>query len=71
MRERRCYICLKCQPTLRVFLLPGETELPRCPEHGRMTREPNRPYRGVATYQLAEPMPPKKGRQTALPKSKQ
>ena len=42
-RERKAYICLHkdCKPPLRVFLLPGDEEPPRCPQHGTMTRQVN------------------------------
>ena len=51
MSERRCFVCDKCFDkghARRIFLTPGEDEKAkaRCPEHGRMRREPNRPYRG-------------------------
>lgn len=47
MSERRCYVCDRCYKDgrpLRIFILAGEKE-PRCPEHGKMRREHNKPYR--------------------------
>ena len=49
MRERRAYICPRCfaaKTPYRVFTTPGETKVPRCPQHGAMERQPNKPYRG-------------------------
>jgi len=46
-RERRAYVCYSKDGAIhhRVFLLPGDDEPPRCPEHGRMKRQANVPYR--------------------------
>jgi hypothetical protein len=49
MREtqRKAYICTHkdCQPTMRVFLLPGDEEPPRCPAgHGKMKQQVNMAY---------------------------
>jgi len=45
--ERRAFVCDKCfkdgRP-LRIFTLEGDP-VPRCPQHGKMRREPNKPYR--------------------------
>jgi len=55
MTRRRAYVCLdkkketKDQIIHRIFLLPGEPEPPICPIHGRMTPQPNHPYRGKPT----------------------
>jgi len=45
-RERRCYICPTCYANgraLRIFITPGDKP-PKCPQHGKMTRERNKPY---------------------------
>lgn len=45
---RRAYVCegTKDNPCgMRRFMKPGEPA-PICAEHGRMKRDPNRPYRG-------------------------
>ncbi len=50
---RRAFICkakghqYPADPyAFRIFLLPGQTEVPRCPEHGNtMVRQENVPYR--------------------------
>jgi hypothetical protein len=47
-RERRAYVCPACAKeggARRIFLLPGESEPPRCPVHRRpMERQPNARY---------------------------
>jgi hypothetical protein len=46
MTERRAYVCDRCyankQP-LRIFIAP-DAKPPKCPEHGRMRLEKNKPY---------------------------
>ncbi len=58
---RRVFVCLhqdksaKWPCNYRISLepeIPGHT-VPRCPEHGAMVRQANRPYRGEST----EPTP--------------
>lgn len=43
-RERRAYVCRKCDPPLRVFLIAEAAPVPRCPMHGRMERQDNIRY---------------------------
>jgi hypothetical protein len=48
-RERRAFICLKCAEkgqAWRVFLYQDDDPdyVPRCPQHGRMTPQENKPY---------------------------
>jgi hypothetical protein len=47
--ERRrafwCETCARDGHPLRVFVLPDVPE-PRCPQHGKMVRQPNVPYGG-------------------------
>jgi hypothetical protein len=46
MAERRAYVCDKCyanKTPLRVFVRPGEAA-PKCPQHGKMRLERNKPY---------------------------
>lgn len=51
-RERRAYVCANVkghegEVPLRMFMLPGDTAIPRCPIHNRpMERQPNRRYGG-------------------------
>lgn len=51
MAERRAYVCkkrtdpkVKCN--LRIFATPADPPdfVPSCPDHGKMQRDPNRPY---------------------------
>jgi hypothetical protein len=45
--ERRAYVCTHKDHVVyayRVFLMPGDPEPPRCPEHGKMQRQANAPY---------------------------
>lgn len=49
--ERTAYVCEKCykdKRPYRIFTLEGEP-VPKCPEHGKMTRESNHPYRKSAS----------------------
>lgn len=45
--ERRAYVCAHkdhgTNPP-RIFVIPGDPEPPRCPEHGKMIRQTNLPY---------------------------
>jgi hypothetical protein len=48
MAERRAYVCDACykaKAPLRIFAQPDEPP-PKCPQHGRMRLEKNKPYRG-------------------------
>lgn len=53
LHQRRAYICLhqdnnKPPCNRRLFLTPDEPDrTPDCPEHGPMTHQANRPYKGV------------------------
>jgi hypothetical protein len=48
MAVRLAYICERCTPPLRIFIAPGQRR-PKCPKHGHMDVQPNRPYRGKKT----------------------
>lgn len=46
--ERWAFICYTCDPVRRVFLMSApetKNNIPHCPQHGKMDRQPNRPYR--------------------------
>jgi hypothetical protein len=46
-RERKAWVCTHKNHgdlPVRIFLLPGDAEPPKCPEGHRMTPQPNRPY---------------------------
>ena len=43
--DRNAWICQKCDPPRRVFVLPGDPSPPRCKEHGKMIRQINVPYK--------------------------
>lgn len=51
MREdkRRAWVCghKDHEALIRVFLLPGDQEPPKCPKGHTMTPQPNRPYQGT------------------------
>jgi hypothetical protein len=51
MSERRAFVCDKCyaaKAPLRIFAQPGEPA-PKCPQHGRMRLEKNKPYNQQGT----------------------
>jgi hypothetical protein len=56
--ERRAYICLKCEPPRRDFMSATDEKEPRCPQHGKMIRQANMPYKDPRP-----PKPPPKPRQ--------
>lgn len=45
-RARRAFVCYKCTPPQRTFLLAGapDTPAPRCATHGKMDAQPNVKY---------------------------
>jgi hypothetical protein len=46
-RVRRAYRCAKC--SRREILTTHGADVPECPEHGLMKRQPNNPYLGRST----------------------
>jgi hypothetical protein len=46
-RVRRAFVCghKDCNPPRRIFV-GADDPAPKCPEHGKMVLQPNKPYMG-------------------------